>query len=331
MPRTPSWSSAAGARATIPSRFPFCYDNKVFVSTGQDPEHGEGPGCIWCIDATRKLDGSDVSPHKVVDSKGNVIPHRRITNLHTWHETRCGSAVVEESLDKSIVSQTCVRVLANQDVSSHGMTVKPVVPGTEWELISGDVPPETMYVWKRPHINAIGKRENTTSWPLPAANGSSTIPTPPRSGNTTTSITTATASSTSRSRCIAPLAAPSSPTACCFALITAACYLSGPQNRSAALDLRYARRLLGHAAHRRWPAVRPDEDGDIAIFHPSAAARQAGDGPQAPGIGNNGPAGIPTPPEINMGNSVYCTPVAANGVLYIATKDRLFAIQTTNK
>jgi outer membrane protein assembly factor BamB len=31
--------------------------------------------------------------------------------------------------------------------------------------------------------------------------------------------------------------------------------------------------------------------------------------------------------ETNMGNSVYSTPIAANGVLYIATRDRLYALQ----
>ncbi len=31
--------------------------------------------------------------------------------------------------------------------------------------------------------------------------------------------------------------------------------------------------------------------------------------------------------KVNMGNSVYTTPVAANGVLFIANKERLYAIQ----
>jgi len=29
---------------------------------------------------------------------------------------------------------------------------------------------------------------------------------------------------------------------------------------------------------------------------------------------------------VNMGNAVYCTPVVANGVLYIAHNDKVFAI-----
>ena len=51
-----------------------------------------------------------------------------------------------------------------------------------------------------------------------------------------------------------------------------------------------------------------DEDGDVAIFE---------FGPQY-----NEPI-----EEINMGSSVYSTPIAANGRIYISTKDKLFAIE----
>lgn len=51
-----------------------------------------------------------------------------------------------------------------------------------------------------------------------------------------------------------------------------------------------------------------DEDGDIAIFEVKKEAHD----PIA---------------EINMLNSVYSTPIIANGVLYIANKDHVFAIQ----
>ncbi|UCE60517.1 MAG: PQQ-binding-like beta-propeller repeat protein [Phycisphaerales bacterium] len=38
---------------------PVVYDNKVFLAVGQDPEHGDGPGHLYAIDATRKGDVSE--------------------------------------------------------------------------------------------------------------------------------------------------------------------------------------------------------------------------------------------------------------------------------
>src|SRR5262245_43570743 len=57
-----------------------------------------------------------------------------------------------------------------------------------------------------------------------------------------------------------------------------------------------------------------DEDGDVALFRlssdPSVAMR---DGSALA--------------EINVGNAIHCSPAFANGALYIASRDRLFAIQ----
>ena len=35
---------------------PVIYDNKVYIANGQDPEHGEGVGHMYCIDATKRGD-----------------------------------------------------------------------------------------------------------------------------------------------------------------------------------------------------------------------------------------------------------------------------------
>ena len=58
-----------------------------------------------------------------------------------------------------------------------------------------------------------------------------------------------------------------------------------------------------------------DEDGDIAIFKHSADPAVAMDD-EEPHV------------EINMGNSVYSTPIVANNVLYIANRTHLFAIES---
>jgi outer membrane protein assembly factor BamB len=37
---------------------PVYYDGRVYIANGQDPEHGEGPGHLWCIDPTKSGDVS---------------------------------------------------------------------------------------------------------------------------------------------------------------------------------------------------------------------------------------------------------------------------------
>ena len=44
-----------GTRNNIIST-PVVYDDKVFIAVGQDPEHGEGVGHLWCIDASQTGD-----------------------------------------------------------------------------------------------------------------------------------------------------------------------------------------------------------------------------------------------------------------------------------
>ena len=44
-----------GTRNNIVST-PVFYDDKVYIGVGQDPEHGEGPGNLWVIDASKTGD-----------------------------------------------------------------------------------------------------------------------------------------------------------------------------------------------------------------------------------------------------------------------------------
>ena len=44
---------------------PVIYDGLVYVAVGEDPEHGEGQGHLWCIDPTKR---GDVSPTLVYNS-----------------------------------------------------------------------------------------------------------------------------------------------------------------------------------------------------------------------------------------------------------------------
>lgn len=56
---------------------PVIYDGLVYVGVGEDPEHGEGEGHLWCIDPTKR---GDVSPTQVfhVDDLKTPLPHRRL-------------------------------------------------------------------------------------------------------------------------------------------------------------------------------------------------------------------------------------------------------------
>lgn len=56
---------------------PVIYKNRVYVAVGQDPEHGEGNGHLWCIDPTMS---GDVSPELAFNAAdpNTPIPHKRI-------------------------------------------------------------------------------------------------------------------------------------------------------------------------------------------------------------------------------------------------------------
>jgi outer membrane protein assembly factor BamB len=56
---------------------PVILDNLVYIAVGEDPEHGEGNGHLWCIDPTKRGDVSSQLAVKVDDRK-HVLPKRRL-------------------------------------------------------------------------------------------------------------------------------------------------------------------------------------------------------------------------------------------------------------
>ena len=54
------------------------YDDKLYFGVGQDPEHGEGVGNLWCIDAS--LEGDVTEKGKVWHRGGNDF-HRTISTV----------------------------------------------------------------------------------------------------------------------------------------------------------------------------------------------------------------------------------------------------------
>jgi outer membrane protein assembly factor BamB len=53
---------------------PVVYDNKVYIAVGQDPEHTDGIGKVWCIAPTKKGDISDeLSAGEKKDAEGRTV------------------------------------------------------------------------------------------------------------------------------------------------------------------------------------------------------------------------------------------------------------------
>ncbi len=98
---------------------PVVYDGLVYVAVGQDPEHGEGPGHVWCINPNKQ---GDVSSTLAKDKDGNIIPARRLQVVDTdegdkiepnpnsavvWHYTKVdtdgnGKFSFEETMHRTI-------------------------------------------------------------------------------------------------------------------------------------------------------------------------------------------------------------------------------------
>ncbi len=57
-PKGSEWKGGRGEKNNIIAT-PVIYDDKVYIAVGQDPEHGEGKGHLWAIDATKEGDVTD--------------------------------------------------------------------------------------------------------------------------------------------------------------------------------------------------------------------------------------------------------------------------------
>jgi outer membrane protein assembly factor BamB len=220
---------------------PVVYKGKVYICVGQDPEHGEGEGHLWCIDPTRR---GDVSPWLVysADNPTEPLAHRRVQaalpgdivrdnpnsaavwHYHTYDQDGDGQIDFHEEMHRS-VSTVCIKDDILYAVDFSGL------------------------------VHCVDAQTGKVYWTydmLAAAWGSPLI-------------------------------------------------------------------VGGHV-------YIGDEDGDISVFRhskdPKVAMHEIG--------GELHPISVREvngrPEMLNMGNSVYSTPVVANGVLYVANKTHLFAI-----
>jgi outer membrane protein assembly factor BamB len=206
---------------------PVVYDNKVYFCTGQDPEHGEGVGILWCIDPTKR---GDISEQLAVNRQDPTkpIPVKRI------------QAVVEADGDIAIPNPNS---------------------GVVWKYTGHDA-------------NGNGKLEFEEQFHR--------------------SIST-------------------------VAIKNDLLFVPDFSGLLHCVDAQTGKEYWSYdmlAAAWGSPMIVGDkvyvgdEDGDIVVFNLSKEKHD----PVA---------------EINMGNAVYSTPIVANGVLYIANKDHVFAIAPT--
>jgi outer membrane protein assembly factor BamB len=77
-PKDAVWKvGGAGTRNNIIAT-PVIWDDKVYVGVGQDPEHGEGIGHLWAVDATMK---GDVTGKAVIWHRGGEDFHRTLSTV----------------------------------------------------------------------------------------------------------------------------------------------------------------------------------------------------------------------------------------------------------
>lgn len=77
-PKDSRWvPGGQGARNNIIAT-PVVYDGLVYLAVGQDPEHGQGMGHLYCIKPPAYRDGTDVSRELAIDAQGKLLPQRRL-------------------------------------------------------------------------------------------------------------------------------------------------------------------------------------------------------------------------------------------------------------
>ena len=99
---------------------PVIYDGLVYVGVGEDPEHGEGAGHVWCVDPTKH---GDVSPSLVFNKKDpkTPIPYKRLqacepdkgdferdneNSAMVWHYAGANPKKFEETMHRTLSSVT---------------------------------------------------------------------------------------------------------------------------------------------------------------------------------------------------------------------------------
>jgi outer membrane protein assembly factor BamB len=166
-PKTAIWKTTGRSDRDNLIATPVVHQGRVYVAMGRSPNPGTGPGRLWCINPSRRIDGADVSPELVRDRSGKPVPHSRIQAVdrtvghHTaknpnsaafWCYTSCdtngnGKIEFEETMHRTI-STIAVKneLLIAVDLSGvvHCLNAKTGEPHWTCDLLSS--------VWGSPLI-----------------------------------------------------------------------------------------------------------------------------------------------------------------------------------
>jgi outer membrane protein assembly factor BamB len=82
-PKDVKYKLGGGGKRSEIIATPVVHDNKCYIGVGQDPEHGEGIGHLWCIDITKK---GDISLEVVTDPNSDPVKSEPNKNSGAvWH------------------------------------------------------------------------------------------------------------------------------------------------------------------------------------------------------------------------------------------------------
>jgi hypothetical protein len=213
---------------------PVAYKDHIFIAVGEDPEHGEGDGHLYCIDPTKRGDISIELAMKIEGDKREPIAHKRIQAVNPKE----GEVAVPNPNSGAVWHYTSIDLDGDGETAFEEMMHRTI--GTV--AIKDDL----LYV---ADLSGVIHCLDTKG---------------DGEGNAKVHFT----------------------------------YDMLAQSWGSPL-IADGRMFMG------------DEDGDITVFELGAENKEPLE-------------------EINMGTSIYSSPVSANGTIFISTKDKLFAIANTD-
>jgi outer membrane protein assembly factor BamB len=303
---------------------PVIYDGLVYLAMGEDPEYGEGEGHLWCIDPTRR---GDVSPELVLTPDGKPVPHRRTQVWIRWEPVF--QFTLTQDIQESLEQQQVTFLLRDQFRKagaslSQQATVFTVTKGKEWRIRNTDRGQIREYRLSR--INALQDKAAAIQV---SANGSEHLVPNPNSavvwhysGQDLNADGKIEFEETMHRSLGSPAISRD------LLLITD---FSGLVHCLNAKSGRCHWTCDLMAACWTTPLIAGenvyvgDEDGTVTIL--ALSADPARSLQTMPGVGMRLNEPLRT---VNMDTSIYTMPVTANDVLYIASRNRLFAIRNTS-